>query len=200
MTSSFDGPVAVGGGFMRNISSRSFFSLGCLFSLLFAFAQIAMAQQGGGPGGSAPGTSMAANSPFSDYTASAVIYVLLVAFLVVALLGGAMLVINLGLMSKRRSDEVGGRDATEPAFLKRVLHPDESEVNSVLPADEADEEGFLSGAMPNHLKPVRDTRGAPGGTSEEQSITSLGYSLKELEARREDRRLDEEKPKKDRAA
>src|SRR5687767_9120391 len=56
-----------------------------------------------------PSATAAAESPFNSYTAGVVGYALGAGFLVSVLLIGGFLVLNLGLLSKRTEDRVGGR-------------------------------------------------------------------------------------------
>jgi hypothetical protein len=83
--------------------------------------------------------SMMAASPFTDYTAGVVVYVLLVGLLVTVLLIGGMLVLNLGLMSKRDTDRVGTRNPSDVEILKTTLWPLEHDETPHLPAEEEDE-------------------------------------------------------------
>ena len=90
------------------------------------------------PNGTTPvNTNMTAQSPFNDYTAAVVVQVLLVTVLVIALLGGAFLVINLGLLSKRSEDKIGGRDPSDVGVLKTGTWPQEPEERAVFPALES---------------------------------------------------------------
>jgi hypothetical protein len=84
----------------------------------------------------APPASMAAGSPFSDYTAAAVIYVLIIGLLFSVLIGGGLLILNLGLMSKREEDRIGGRNPSDVAILKGNVWPEQREVKRILPAEE----------------------------------------------------------------
>jgi hypothetical protein len=72
----------------------------------------------------------------SSYTSAAVIQVLLIGVLVTFLLLGAFLVLNLGLMSKRDEDRVGGRTPSDVGFLKNTNWPQEKEERRRLPADD----------------------------------------------------------------
>lgn len=75
-------------------------------------------------------------APFTDYDAQVAVYVLLVGFLVTVLLVGGMLILNLGLMSKRAEDRVGGRNPSDVGFLKNALWPEEPYYARSLPAEE----------------------------------------------------------------
>lgn len=86
--------------------------------------------------GSGVGHSSGAGSPFSDYTAGVVVYVLLTAFLVFVLLFGAFLVLNLGMMSKRAEDRTGKRDPSEVGILKSNIWPPAPFEKAQLPAEE----------------------------------------------------------------
>ena len=90
----------------------------------------------------APGPIVASSlrSPFTDYTASVLIYGLLVAFLVITLLAGGFLVLNLGLLSKRKEDRVGGRTPSDVGILKHSNWPEEPYDEVKLPAEEPLEE------------------------------------------------------------
>lgn len=90
------------------------------------------------PAGAAGGTIATVASPMSDYTASAVIYVLLIGVLVATLLIGGLLILNLGLMSKRSVDRRGGIDPSDVDILRTTVWPEEEARYPVLPAmDEA---------------------------------------------------------------
>ena len=82
-----------------------------------------------------------ANSPFTEYTAGVAAIVFIVAFLVAVLLIGGILVVNLGLMSKRAEDRAltRAREPSDPAFLKANVYPEEPEVSKVFPAEDDDE-------------------------------------------------------------
>lgn len=77
--------------------------------------------------------------PFTDYTAGAVIVILLVGFLVAILLIGGFLVLNLGMMSKRAEDRVGRHSPSEVGILKSTRFPDEPFEKRVLPAEDEEE-------------------------------------------------------------
>jgi hypothetical protein len=80
--------------------------------------------------------SMMAGSPFTDYTAGVVEYVLIIGFLVATLLIGGLLVVNLGLMSKREEDQIGGRTPSDVGLLKNTRFPHEEEPEAILPAED----------------------------------------------------------------
>lgn len=84
---------------------------------------------------------MAGNSPFNNYTAGVVAIVFVIAFLVAALLGGGILVVNLGLMSKRDEDRAyqRNREPGDPAILKASVYPEEHDSKNVFPAVDEDE-------------------------------------------------------------
>jgi hypothetical protein len=90
--------------------------------------------------GSGVGESLGAGSPFTSYTAAVVVYVLLAAVLITGLLIGAFLLINLGLLSKRREDRVGHRDPSDATILQGEVWPDEPAEFTVLPAEEQEPE------------------------------------------------------------
>jgi len=77
-----------------------------------------------------------AGSPFTDYTAGVVVYVLLTAFLVTVLIGGGILVLNLGLLSKRRSDRIGGRNPSDVSVLKNSTWPEAPYEERMFPAED----------------------------------------------------------------
>ena len=83
--------------------------------------------------------SMMASSPFSDYTAGVVAYVLLIGVLLAVMMIGGMLILNLGLMSKRDEDHIGKRNPSDVGILKNNLWPLEKEHGPVLPAAESEE-------------------------------------------------------------
>jgi hypothetical protein len=75
----------------------------------------------------------------SNFTIGAITYILVAGFLVSALLIGGMLVLNLGLMSKRDRDLIGGRTPSDVGILKNTTWPAEPENVNHLPAVEQDE-------------------------------------------------------------
>lgn len=83
---------------------------------------------------------MMAASPFTEYTAGAVMYVLVIAVLVMVLLGGGFLLINFGLLSKRETDRSERREPSDLGILKNRVWPEEASVISILPAEENEEE------------------------------------------------------------
>ncbi len=92
-------------------------------------------RQEGGP--MAPGgqtTTAQADSPMTDFTAAAISNVLLVAFLVITLLGGGILILNLGMLSKRANDRVGERDPSDVAILKNETWPEAPYEDNIFPA------------------------------------------------------------------
>jgi hypothetical protein len=78
--------------------------------------------------------------PFTDFTAGVLIYGLLVAILVAALLIGGFLIINLGMLSKRPEDRVGGRTPSDVAILRGNVWPESAFRQKTLPAEDDDEE------------------------------------------------------------
>ncbi|MCM2277748.1 MAG: hypothetical protein NDJ89_06700 [Oligoflexia bacterium] len=85
-------------------------------------------------------TQSTAPAPLSDYTAAVVGYVLLIGFLVSVLLIGGLLVLNLGMMSKRREDRVGRRTPSDIGILKGNVWPEEISEERSLPAEEDEQE------------------------------------------------------------
>jgi hypothetical protein len=83
---------------------------------------------------------MAAESPFSNYTAYAVVYAILGLFFAFALLGIGILTVNLAMMSKRAEDRIGGRDPSDVGVLKSTNWPQAPEERAVLPAMEEEDE------------------------------------------------------------
>ena len=81
--------------------------------------------------------SMMAESPWSDYTSGVVLYVLLIGFLVSILLIGGIMVVNLGLMSKRPQDKVGSRNPSDVGILEGCMWPEGEYQVHILPAEEA---------------------------------------------------------------
>ena len=88
-----------------------------------------------------PPYSSGAGSPMSNYTSAVVIQVLLVAVLLIVLLGGAFLILNLGLLSKRKEDRIGGRTPSDVGILKYNVWPEAPYDEKTLPAREEDEDG-----------------------------------------------------------
>ena len=91
-----------------------------------------------GPG-SGIGHSVGAGSPFNDYTAAVAAYCLIIGFLVTLLLFGAFVVLNLGLLSKRQEDRVGGRSPSDLGFLKSNVWPEVPYEETELPASDDEE-------------------------------------------------------------
>ncbi len=119
--------------------------------------------------------------------------------LVVIMLGGAFVILNFGLMSRRREDRVGGRAPSDVALLGQMLWPEETEGPSVLPAMAEDDEAEAMESVPGAVEASAPasfvaTPGGPGAelgqpsppekdrgdALEDASITSLGYSLRDL--------------------
>lgn len=84
----------------------------------------------------APPAQSGAGSPFNDYTAGVIVYVLLTAFLVTLLVGGGILIVNLGLMSKRSRDRIGGRTPSDVAILKNNMWPEAPYEQRKFPAED----------------------------------------------------------------
>lgn len=80
--------------------------------------------------------SMMAGSPFTDYTGAVVIYVIAIGILVAFVLIGGLLVVNLGLMSKRAEDRTGSRTPSDVGILKDTLWPHEADPQVILPAED----------------------------------------------------------------
>ncbi len=102
--------------------------------------------------GGGVGESLGAGSPFTNYTAAAVVYVLIAGVLITGLLLGAFLIINLGLLSKRQEDRVGHRDPSDLGILKTGVWPEEAEDSAVLPAEESEEILVASRVMSEKIK------------------------------------------------
>ncbi len=83
-----------------------------------------------------PPNSAGAGTPFTTYTGGVVMYVLLTTFLVLTLLGGAFVVINVGMMSKREEDRTGGRTPSDVGILKHNVWPEAPYERHHLPAEE----------------------------------------------------------------
>lgn len=83
--------------------------------------------------------SIETKSPFNDFTIGVMAYMLLVGVLVAVLLIGGFLIINLGLLSRRTQDRIGGRTPSDLGILKSVTWPNEPEDRAVLPADEPEQ-------------------------------------------------------------
>lgn len=106
-----------------------------------AWAATAVVAPSGSDGVPSPigNNSMNAASPMTQYTAGAVIYVLVIGFLVAGLLIGGLLVLNLGMMSKREEDRTGGRNPSDVGILQSTNWPEKAEDTAVLPAEDWDE-------------------------------------------------------------
>ena len=92
--------------------------------------------------------SMQAGSPFSSYAASIAIYTVISCFLVFTLLAGGFLVVNLGLMSKRAEDQIGGRTPSDVGILKTNIWPQVPYDVNRLPAEEDDESSTETLVLP----------------------------------------------------
>lgn len=79
--------------------------------------------------------SMMAGSPFNDYAASVALYVLMVGGLVAVLMIGGFLALNIGLLSKRAEDRIGGRTPSDVGILKHSVWPDLPDEKATLPAE-----------------------------------------------------------------
>lgn len=94
------------------------------------------------PAPASPGNgrdAMMANSPFTVYTAGAVGYVLVAMVLILALLIGAFLVVNLGMMAKRPEDQRRGKpEPSDIGILKGERFGIENE-RRILPSEEEGE-------------------------------------------------------------
>ncbi|MCM2322952.1 MAG: hypothetical protein NDJ90_06785 [Oligoflexia bacterium] len=109
------------------------FWLWLVAALAAGLGVLAQDRGGGGPIGTAP-------APLSDYTAAVVGYVLLVGFLVSLLLIGGILIVNLGLMSKRPEDRRGGRTPSDVGLLRgNTWVQEEPDRTAKLPAEEDEE-------------------------------------------------------------
>lgn len=109
-------------------------------------ADIAHTTPGPGNGSDA----MMADSPFSVYTAGAVGYVIIVMFLVIALLAGAILTVNIAMMTKREQDYgLGGIEPSEVGFLANERWKNVHAIRRVLPP-EVDEDQTYSFPLGDH--------------------------------------------------
>lgn len=72
----------------------------------------------------------------SDYTTAAVVQVLLIGVLVATLLIGGILVVSLGMMSKRPEDRTGRRNPSDVGILQDVCWPEQPTEPQKLPAAE----------------------------------------------------------------
>ena len=91
-----------------------------------------------------PKNSMMAGSPLNNYTISVMGYMILIGFLVTVLLGGAFVVLNVGLLSKREEDKTGMRDPSDVGVLKAQLWPEEDSRRPILPAEEDEDQQVVS--------------------------------------------------------
>lgn len=82
-----------------------------------------------------PRNSMMAESPFSDYTAQAVIYTIILGFLVTVLIGGGLLIVNIAMLSHRANDQQGRRSPGDLKILKSSNWPTGEPYRPVLPAE-----------------------------------------------------------------
>jgi hypothetical protein len=95
----------------------------------------------------------------NDYTAGAVIYIIMIGGLVSLLIAGGILVVNLALMSKRAEDHVGGRVPSDVGLLKNTTWPEVPYLELELPAEPTDmgamsevsEEAPIGGNKPNRI-------------------------------------------------
>ncbi|MBC7693274.1 MAG: hypothetical protein H7222_16035 [Methylotenera sp.] len=87
----------------------------------------------------------------------AVAQVLFVTLLVVVLLAGGMLILNMGLLSKRATDHTGSKDPSDLGFLHNERFPEDAYEQRVLPAwsDVDDLENSEVQAHPSASQPRR---------------------------------------------
>jgi hypothetical protein len=90
-------------------------------------------------------TSHQATAPalFSPYAAHMLFYVVIIGFLVMLVLVGGFLVVNLGMMSKRDDDHVGGRTPSDVGVLQDMIWPQKPIPKWTLPAEPDPEEARL---------------------------------------------------------
>lgn len=94
-----------------------------------------------GPGNASD--AMMASSPFSVYTAGAVGYVIITMFLVIVLLAGAMLTVNIAMMTKREEDVgKGGMEPSEVGFLENERWKNVHAIRPVLPPEEDEDQTY----------------------------------------------------------
>jgi hypothetical protein len=131
--------------------------------------------------------------PMSNFTIDAILQTFLVGVLVVILLAGGILVVNFGLLSKRREDHTGHRDPSDVGVFKDRTYPDEGvegeedDTNErSLPAAEG-ESAFYAKEYERppiaHREEVVDKQFADIPVGEEMSITSIGVPLYETQRR-----------------
>jgi hypothetical protein len=100
----------------------------------------------------APATGTGAdamNSPFTVYTAGAVVDVMIVSVLVLTLFVGGFLVVNLGLMSHREQDQAPRyREPSEVGVLKDEVWPRQKVNHPVLPAELSEDVDVPHGPEP----------------------------------------------------
>lgn len=89
--------------------------------------------------GSGPGQSAGAGSPFTDYTAGVAIYLFVIGVLVSVLLISGFLMVNIGLLSKRPEDRLGGRNPSDLGILKTNIWPEAPFDRAEFPAEEEGE-------------------------------------------------------------
>jgi hypothetical protein len=80
-----------------------------------------------------------ADSPFGNYTGYVLAYALWIGFLVITLIGGGLLILNVGMLSRRREDRLGGRTPGDLGLLKENVWPEAPYYDRALPAEEDEE-------------------------------------------------------------
>lgn len=131
-----------------------------------------------------------AETPFFRHVdARAAMYSIGITLLVVTVVGGGILMVTYGLMSKRSEDLVGERTPSDVGLLKESMWPNEAGSRAVLPAlDPGQQPSQTSVNVLTNEVPVEKLR---VGTTEERSILSGGDSLADQRRARGKRRKDQ---------
>jgi hypothetical protein len=117
-----------------------------------------------------PGSGpMAADSVFSDFDARMVVFILMAGVLVTILIGGGILVVNLGMLSRRDQDKVGGRVPSDVGLLKNSVWPEEHEEQNVFPAREEKKRVRLRSVNGQRLAESTELSGPPRTETDEPS-------------------------------
>jgi hypothetical protein len=88
--------------------------------------------------GSGVGHSSGAGSPFNNYMVGVAGFMFGIGVLVTVLMGGADLIINIGLLSKRPEDHIGKRTPGDLGILRTNTWPNQPYDQNALPAEEED--------------------------------------------------------------
>lgn len=93
-------------------------------------------------------------NPFDQFTGRVLGTGILAFALFLILIAGGILILNLGLLSKRKEDRTGGRTPSDVAILKENVWPEAPYEEKSFPALEDEEEG-TGEALPSNVTRIR---------------------------------------------